>query len=455
MDTNPSRPEAGHPLGRRTLGFWTCLALVVGNMIGSGIFLLPASLAPYGWNAVFGWALTIAGSLCLAFVFAKLARAFPKEGGPYAYSRLAFGEAPAFALAWSYWISIWVTNATLAVAAISYLSIFAPGIAEIPALPAACAILLLWLLTLLSMASVRATGGFQLGSTILKLIPLIGVIAIGALAIGGDSGASIAPLRPQELSLSAITACASLTLWAMLGFESATVPAGRVQAPERTIPRATLYGTLIAGTLYLLASSSVSLLLPASDAAASNAPFADFVSRFVGEGPALLVALFAAISCIGALNGWVFLQGEMPLAMARDGVFPGWFGKLSRSGTPVMAQLLSSGLATVLVVSNYSKTMGELFTFMALLATVATLVMYVMCALAALTLMKRGAMRPTALLAVLAAIGTLYGLWTFYGAGAEATAWGAALLASGIPVFLLMRRGSSRAQEAAAAAPPE
>ena len=438
MGANPS--EGANALGPRQLGLWTCLALVVGNTIGTGIFLLPASLAPYGANAILGWVLTIAGSLCLAFVFARLAAAFPREGGPYAYSRLAFGEGTAFALAWSYWISMWVTNATIAVAAVSYLSIFLPGFADVAGLPALSAVGLLWALTLVNMISIRAAGGFQLATTILKLLPLVAAVAIAAAVIGREGTAALPRFDAQELSLGAVTASASLTLWAMLGFESATVPAGRVKDPERTIPRATLYGTLLVGAVSLLASTSVALLLPAEEAARSAAPFADFAARYVGHGPAMLIALFAAISAIGALNGWVLLQGEMPLAMARGGVFPAWFAKLSKAGTPVRAQILSTGLATLLVVSNYAKSMGQLFTFMALLATVATLVMYVITALAALRLMKRGDMARTAALTSAASAGTLYGIWTFYGAGAEATGWGAVLLASGLPVYFLMRR---------------
>jgi APA family basic amino acid/polyamine antiporter len=438
-------PEAEDAIGPRTFGLWTCLALVIGNTIGTGIFLLPASLAPYGINALFGWLLTIGGSLCLAFVFARLAAAFPKEGGPYAYSRLAFGERTAFALAWSYWISIWVTNATVAIAATSYLTVFVPSLAETPMLPAIASVALLWALTLVNAASIRAAGGFQLVTTILKLLPLAAAVVIAAVVIGRDGSAAVQPFATDDVSLAAITASASLTLWAMLGFESATVPAGRVRDPERTIPRATIYGTLLVGAVYLLASTSVWLLLPAAEAAHSNAPFADFARRYVGSGAAMLIALFASISAVGALNGWVLLQGEMPLAMARSGVFPRWFGRTSRAGTPVFAQLLSTGLATILVVSNYAKSMGQLFTFMALLATVATLVMYVICGLACLRLMQQGAMPRTAALAAAAMLGVIYGLWTFYGAGAEATGWGAVLLASGIPVYFLVRRGRSDA----------
>ena len=131
----------------RALGLWMCLALVMGSMIGSGIFLLPAALAPFGWNAVYDWIITIAGVMCMARVFAHLARAMPQSGRPYVYTRQAFGEAGGFMVAWSYWISVWSANAAIAIAAVSYISSFAPGIATVPGLPALLAIGLIWLFT--------------------------------------------------------------------------------------------------------------------------------------------------------------------------------------------------------------------------------------------------------------------------------------------------------------------
>src|SRR5919107_237181 len=153
---------ASAPAPKRAFGFWICLALVIGNMIGSGVFLLPAALAPFGWNAIFGWMVTIAGALCLAFVFASFARRFPKAGGPYAYTREAFGTAPGFAVAWSYWISVWTANAAISLAAVSYLSLFWPALGTSAGLPAILAIGLVWTLTLVNCLSVRAAGGVQL-----------------------------------------------------------------------------------------------------------------------------------------------------------------------------------------------------------------------------------------------------------------------------------------------------
>jgi APA family basic amino acid/polyamine antiporter len=260
---------------------------------------------------------------------------------------------------------------------------------------------------------------------------------------GGDGGSSLAPLRPAEISWGAITATASLTLWAMVGFESATIPAGHVREPERTIPRATMLGTLIAGIVYLVACSGVALLLPAAEAAQSNAPFADFIGRYWGPGPASLIALFATVSALGALNGWVMIQGELPVALARDGVFPRWLGRTSAAGTPVRAHLVSSALVTLLLLANHSRSMGDLFVFMALVSTLASLVAYLACALAALRLQHARRIERTAALAAAAALGAIYAIWAIYGAGPEPILWSFALLMSGLPVYLVMGRNKS------------
>lgn len=439
----------------RRLGFWMTLALVVGNFIGSGIFLLPAQLAPYGWNAVFGWAATIAGALCLAFVFARLTRALPLAAGPYAFVEEAFGALPGFLVAWSYWIALWVGNTALAVAAVSYLSLFIPALTATPGLGALIAAALLWILTGVACASVRLSGTVQSVTTVLKLIPLIAVIAVAAwLVVGGEAEVQT-PFRSADISFAAVNAAAAITLWAMLGVESASTASRNIRDPDRIVPRATLIGTLLVGIVYVLVSTPVALLLPAVEAAASDAPLADFVARFWTPGLAMLVGLLAAVSAIGALNGWVLLQGELPLAMARNKVFPSWFGKLSSQGTPVRAQLLSSALATVLIASNYSRSVGGLFLFMALLATVSVLVLYLACALASLKLQRTGSVAASTTLTLVACLGALYSIWTLYGAGAEATGWGAALLVAGLPVYFVMRRAPpTPASAESPAAPP-
>jgi APA family basic amino acid/polyamine antiporter len=342
---------------------------------------------------------------------------------------------------WSYWISTWVTNAAISIAAVSYLSSLAPQAFASPAVPALAAIGFVILFTIVACTGARVAGSVQIVTSILKILPLIAAIVIAIMFIGqGDQPAEFAP---TPLSPSGIAGAAALTLWAMLGFECATVPASRVRDPERTIPRATLIGTLAVGLIYLASSSAVFLLLPADVAAESAAPFADLAGSFV---------LFAAISCLGALNGWVLLQGEIPLALARRGVFPAWFGKVNRRGMPVQAQIAGSLLSSALIAANYTKGLTELFAFMALLATVATLVLYFLAGVSAFRMMALGQLRRGGLF-LITLVGTAYALWTFYGAGMEATLWGLALLATGIPVWLAMRVSSAAPNPAAEAAP--
>jgi APA family basic amino acid/polyamine antiporter len=426
----------------RAFGFWICLALVVGNVIGTGIFLLPATLAPYGANAVAGWLVTIAGCLCLAQVFAALARALPGANGPYDYIRPALGAPAAFFVMWSYWISTWVTNAAVAIGAVSYLSSVAPGFfAPYYAGPATAAAFVI-LFTAIATRGAKASGEVQVATTVLKLLPLIAVVALAAIVWGGH-GEAAGGLAPAPLQPSSIAAAATLTLWAMLGLESATLPSGRVRNPQRTIPRATLAGTFLVGIVYLAVTWAVFLLLPTDEAARSSAPLADLVGRYWGSGFAHLIALFAAISALGALNGWVFIQAEVPLALARGGVFPAAFARLNRAGTPFVGHILGCLLSCGLIATNLSRGMAGLFEFMILLATAATLVLYLLAALSALVLRRRGAMSGKLVVAT-ATGGTLFALWTFYGAGLEATLWGLALLTSGVPVFLAMRRNLLR-----------
>lgn len=424
----------------KQLGLVMATALVVGNMIGSGIFLLPATLAPLGWNSIYGWLLTIAGGLMLAGVFAALSRSLPKAGGPYAYTQEAFGPAAGFLVAWSYWISIWVGNAAVATGAVSYLSVFFPPLSTTVGLHAGVTIAVIWLLTAVNCRGAYLAGNVQLVTTLLKLLPLFAVILLGALVVIGDGGASIMPYEPSNIGIGPITAAATLTLWGLLGLESATVPAEKVKHPERTIPRATMIGMIVTGIIYLFACSAVILLLPADQVAVSSAPFADFVAAHWGENAGKWLALFAAISGFGALNGWILLQGELPYAMAKGGVFPSYLAKTSAHSTPVRAHVVSSALLTLVVMMNYAKSMTELFTFVVLLSTTASLFMYFACALAALKLQRDGKLQSSPTLFVIAAAAAVYALWTIYGAGAEAVAWGVVLLLAGLPVYLVMRR---------------
>lgn len=382
-------PTATVPTARPAapLGLATCLALVVGNMIGSGVFLLPASLAPYGWSALGGWIVTIAGTLCLAAAFSALARTFPRAGGPYVYVAEAFGANTAFVVAWSYWVGLWVGNAAVAVAFVSNISVFAPGLFARPGVGGGLAVGTIWLLTLVNLCGARVGGAVAMVTTVLKLLPLIAVVVIAGVVLGrGGAAAAVTP--PTGLGLSGIAATVTLTMWAMLGFECATLPADKVRNPARTIPLATMLGTAGTGLVYLVVCSAMLLLVPAGSLATSNAPFADFARPFVGPAVAAGIALFAGIAALGALNGWILVQAELPRAMADGGVFPRWFGRTAANGTPTNALLASSSLITLLVLANFSKSMAALFSFVILISTASALVAYLAGACALLKLRR-------------------------------------------------------------------
>ncbi|MCP4664033.1 MAG: amino acid permease [bacterium] len=424
-------------------------ALVTGNMIGSGVFLLPASLAAYGGMSIVGWLFTAAGAMLLALVFSRLGRAFPKIGGPYAYARMGFGDFIGFEMAWGYWISIWTGNAAIATAFVGYLAVFWPALGRSPVLGAAVAITAIWVLTGVNALGVRSAGWVQLVTTIGKLIPLFAIGMIGIFFIDIDH---FVPFHAGDGSpFSAVTAVAALTLWAFLGLESATIPAEDVDDPARTIPRATVLGTAVAAVVYILGTVAVMGVIPAVDLAQTTAPFADAARALWGSWAGYAVAIGALLSTFGALNGWILLQGQIPRAAARDGLFPAGFGRLSGRGTPIFGLLVSSVIATVLLGMRSHGGLVEVFTFVVLLATISTLVPYLFTTMAELLLFinERERFRGERLAgsATIAVLAFAYSLWAIVGAGQEAVFWGVLLLFAGMPVYVWMR-WRSRAERA-------
>lgn len=425
--------------GTRKIGFWTCTALVVGNVIGMGIFVLPASLAPFGFNALIGWAVVLAGCLVLAGMFAQLARALPDAGGPYGYIRHTLGELPAGLALWAYWVSVWITNAALATGVVGYLVMAFPPLGALP--PMWLAQALLWALVAVNLGGVRSGGGVQILTTALKLLPMLAIAALGLWLLATAPASYTAQLPATPLSVSAITAASSIALFAMIGIESASVPAARVDNPARTIARATLAGTVLAAAIYIVVSAVPLLLIPQAELAHANAPFALVMDRYARPGSGRALALFVAISGLGALNGWTLLMGELTSTLAGNGVLPAALARSNKQGTPVVALLVTGTLAAALIAMSYSKSLVAAFTFLTLLSTAASLPLYLGCALALGVLwQRRHAIGITRRCAVIAVIGVLFVIFAFVGAGREPSLYALALVAMGLPLHALRRR---------------
>ena len=270
----------------------------------------------------------------------NLSREFPKIGGPYVFVREAFGDFAGFIVAYGYWVSILCGNAAIAIASVSYLSIFFPILSNTPSLNVLAALTTLWILTWVNLLGIRVSGRIQIITTVLKLLPLIVIALLGLLYFDPSH---FSPLNvSKQNTFTTITASASLTLWAFLGLESATIPAGNIKDPQHTIPRATIIGTLVVAFVYILSTISIMGIISPNDLVHSNAPFADATSKLLGSAAGLIIAGVGVIACIGALNGWILLQGQMPLAASLDNLFPKGFRLLSKTGTPVWGIVISS-----------------------------------------------------------------------------------------------------------------
>jgi basic amino acid/polyamine antiporter, APA family len=448
--TSTARPHL-----KRSLGLSMATALVIGNMVGSGVFGLPSSLASTGPISLLAWVLTGAGAILLALVFANLGRAYPQTGGPYAYARRAFGDFAGFWTAWGYWIAAWVGNAAIATIFVSYASVFWPVLGHDNVRAFMLGMGVIWLLTLINVAGVRESGLVQLATTVLKFVPLL---LIGLIGLFYMHSGNFTPFDPHHASLvghwHAITFAATLTLWAFLGLESATIPAEEVKDPERTLPRATIFGTIVTTAMYVVATVAVMGVIPASKLANSNAPFADAAramwgASVLGMSPAKLIAAVAMISTFGALNGWILIQGRIPLAAAQDGLFPKQFALVGGTRkTPWVGLVASSVLLSLLLGMNYQSSLTDTFTKIIILATLTTLVPYAFAAAAQLMLMfrepERFSGRRLVVDAVVALLAFAYAFWMIYGAGQEYIAQGFLLLMAGIPVYVFLKWRQSR-----------
>lgn len=402
-------------------------------MIGSGVFLLPAVLAPYGSVSFLGWLFTSAGAITIALVLGRLASHTTQSGGFYVYTREAFGELAGFIVGWSYWLSIVFAAAAISSAFAGYAGAVIPELGASKSVQALVAVAIIWIVTGINIKGVSEAASVQLVMTLLKIIPLLVIIALGFVV---GSTENIPPLNPQELPFTqALATTGLLTMWAFIGLEAGVIPAGEVKDAKRTIPRAVVIATLSVAALYIGATAAVMMLVPVDVLAQSEAPFAD-AARALGKFGGPMIAFGALVSTAGSLNGNIFLSGQMPAAVATDGLAPKALAKKNAGHAPTRALLTSSSVATVLLLFNYSDGLVAAFTFLISMSTLAVLMPYALSALAALKESKRQA-APWTIIAIIALV---YSLIAMAGAGVNTLLSGLLLIVAGLPVFYWSRR---------------
>lgn len=430
---------ASHPNGK-SLGIAACTAIVVGNMVGSGFYLSPAAVAPYGNLAIVAWVVMGLGAACLGLTFAKLARLAPATGGPYAYTRMAYGDFAGFLVAWGYWISIWTSLPVIAIAFAGAAMDLFPGL-HTRAMAVVLTLGAIWAVVLVNLRGVKAAGTFSEITTYTKMIPFAAIALFGLFFIDTTNFSEFNPSGKSLLGASA--ALAPLTMFAFLGLESATVPAGDVVDPKRTIPRSTVLGITIATLLYVFGTIAVMGLVPREQLVQSVAPFSDAARVLWGPWGAITISIAVMLSALGALNGWTLLMGQVPMAAAQDRLFPPLFGQLSPQGVPATGIVISAIFATLLVLSQVAGPPGfsAVYNLVVGLSTMAAVIPYAFCALATgLVAAYAAGGGPAPRLTIIEIIAFIFAVFTLYGCGAEAVLYGLIMLVLGIPVFVWQRR---------------
>ncbi|GLX23920.1 amino acid permease [Streptomyces lavendulae] len=448
----PQAPRQGDRHARR-FGLPVAVCLVMGNVIGGGIFLLPASVAPFGTISLLAFAVLTLGAIALALVFGRLAQRHPQTGGPYVYVRAAFGDFAGFLAAYSYWMTAWVSNAALAVASVGYLAVLFPAVGEHRWTMCLAALAVQWLPALSNLAGTRYVGAVQVVATVLKLVPLL-LVAVGGLFFFDP--ANLGPFQATGQSpVGAVSASAAILLFSYIGVESAAVSAGEVRDPARNVGRATVLGTIGAATVYLLGTLSVFGLVAHDELVTSQAPFSDAVNTmFGGSWGGTLVAGAAVVSMLGALNGWTLLSAQTPYAAAKDGLFPKAFEKKQR-GVPVVGVVVTVVLASALTVYNYTAGSAAVFESLVLITTFTATVPYLLSTAAQLYFLASGKgerVRRGRLVrdAVLAGTAFAFSMWLVAGSGYAAVYQGVLFLFAGVLVYALMAARKRRAAGTAA-----
>ncbi|HWD88655.1 MAG TPA: amino acid permease [Mucilaginibacter sp.] len=419
------------------LGLWTSTSLVVGNMIGAGIFLMPSAMASFGGIGLLGWVFSAIGSFFLAKVFSNLSKLVPgANGGPYAYTRAGFGDFAAFLVAWGYTLSICCANAAIVVSFVSAMSVFFPVLAKSSVIAVATGLVTIWFITWVNTRGVIVSGKFQLITTILKLVPLL------LVAIGGLFFIKTANFYPFNLSgkptFDAISTTAAMTMFAFVGIECATIPAGSTENSGKTVSRATMLGVIVVALIYILGSFSVLGLVPAAALEKSATPYADAAVLIYGPAARYIVSGGVAIAAFGALNGWVLVQGQVPAAIAKDKLFPEIFGRLNKKGVPTTGMIISCTVISCLMAMNYSKGLVEQFKFLLLMATLSVLVPYLLSAVAYIVIgAKKSTMVKSGLAGIilLGLVAFIYTIWEIYGTGQQTVFFGFIYLMLGVPFY--------------------
>lgn len=426
----------------KKIGLFGATCVVAGNMIGSGVFMLPASLAAVSspGTTLVAWLVTGMGAIFMALSFARLGSKIPKTGGPYEFGKLAFGDFIGFLNAWLYWSATWISNAAIIIAIGSYASYLIPALNNgFNALLFNSSIL--WIFTFLNIKGAKEAASFETVITVFKFLVFIFFIIFTAIHFDISN---ITPIMPQNKGISTLPLAAATTLWAFTGFESASVGAGTIKNPEKNISRSTILGLVITILFYVAISFVAMGAIPQDILSKSSSPMTDILAQFFGSKIVNIFNLAIVITILGTIAGWIMIAGHMSYAVAKDGLFPKVFAKLHpKYKTPYKGLIINGILTNILLILNSSKGMVSAYNFMILLATLSYLPVYATTSASDIILLFKckGELTVSKFIkiAIIPLIGFIYACWAIYGSGAETVLYGFILMLAGVPFYIYMK----------------
>ncbi len=443
----PSKAE----LKARSIGVTSATGLVVGSIIGTGVFTMPAVLAGAGTSSLATLAVIAVGAMLLAVMFGQLTRRVPNaSGGLYAYARHEFGDFAGYLTGWCYWIQAWAGNAAIVSSWVFYVNALF-GISH----PSAwgnwgIALLGLWVPAGVNLTGVRQMAWFQNVTVALKFLPLLLVAVVGWFFI---RAANFGPFNASGGSLySAIGIAAGVALFSFIGVEVAAITAKRVREPRRNVGRASVYGTAASAILYVAASGAVMGLVAHKALVATGTPFVPAFEAIFGHGgwAGKLVAALAVVSGIGALNGWTLVTTETSRAIADDGLFPRFFSRADRRDTAWLGILLAALFPSLLMLWSYSTKVGlTVFTYLVNLTVVTVAIPYLFSASAQLAYLASRRRRVDGWLLArdlsIAGAAALFSMWVTFAAGWAAVYQAMVLVLAGVILYAFIKARRERA----------
>lgn len=424
------------------IGLFKATSLVAGNMIGSGVLLAPAILAPYGNISIIGWILTIIGALALALVFSKLSMWIPKAGGPYTFARHVFGDFVGFQMAWGYWISSWCGSVSLLVGGMQYMSIFCPDLIANQTFAITFGLAIIALFTFINTLGMKESIFFEVIIIIIKILPLIIVAFFGIFFVDFSKTFDFSSINADS-AISSLGAMASVLLWAFIGLESATIPAGNVENPKRTIPLATINGVLLTAFVYICGAVVISGMIPQVELIVSKAPYVDAAKKIFGHWGSIAMIVTGIIGIYGSLNGWILIQGQVPYAAAKEGLFPRYFAQTNKNGAPV-GVWVGSVLMAIVFLATYQPSLVHLTELLIDVSVLAMLLPYFYSAIAfcylAVTKKETLTNSEKILLTIVGFVSIIYTFAAIFGSGEKLIFISTIMFLVSVPFYCLCKK---------------